>query len=559
MRYLIDFKNDVDQATIDSYASANGCVIVQTFDKFEKTFLVECDQLPPSADFIEHVIEDNTETLKLLGDTYPLSNQIEISNFAVQDPKNWWKSYTFSGVDFDSLEASFLRNGRGGKVYVLDSGIAARHPEFEGRNVELLHSFLGTDFADRVGHGTAMASVIVGNTCGITDATIKVVKIFDPSRKILLSEMLVALNAVITDHVSYANNEKNVSVANLSWSVERNTWLESKIKTLIDVGICVVTSAGNEGVPITDRTPAAMPEVITVGAYNEDLTPCDFSNYTGQSEISYTAGAVNHGQLDIWAPGSNVWAALPGGSYGFVAGTSISAAIQSATMVSVLSTLTTQQLGSPGFLAFVSSTVDRFYNVRSNILILENQYAECVNLISTLRLMDDYIDTQTTIFYYGQGGNNKLLLFANQEFARMLLNPNQWKSITFDKPFPDGVSFVGGEIRGQWALGEGEQYQKHTYNVTIIDKDDVEIQKSFDIIIWHDSSTLNQDLMNNPALQEELQVDLALQCDNGACFGALMDTGGYWGCGCCVNIYGIYYNKTYGVPAGRCFCYTWCP
>jgi hypothetical protein len=109
------------------------------------------------------------------------------------------------------------------------------------------------------------------------------------------------------------------------------------MRQLLDKGAWILAAAGNNGATIEDVTPAAMPEAFTIGAYNVDLQPCDFSNYTGtESSISVTAGSTNHGELDGWAPGENIYTATIDGSYGYCSGTSIATAISSAILASNL-------------------------------------------------------------------------------------------------------------------------------------------------------------------------------------------------------------------------------
>jgi hypothetical protein len=114
----------------------------------------------------------------------------------------------------------------------------------------------------------------------------------------------------------------------MSWGLTKNSYIENKIKVLLDNGVVMIASAGNSGEVIDNVTPAAMLEVFTVGAYSQTFSPCDFSNYTGS--VPTTTSTTNFGELDGWAPGSNLRLAMPGGSYGIGAGTSMAAAIHSA-------------------------------------------------------------------------------------------------------------------------------------------------------------------------------------------------------------------------------------
>ena len=201
---------------------------------------------------------------------------------------------------------------------MLDSGIDLTHSEFTGKDISLVYSLTG-DFNDTNGHGTGLASLMVGNTCGVTSTSIKVVKIFDDNQPTKQSDFLHALDAILTDMNSNINK---FSIINCSWAINKNIYIEDKIKHLINAGALVVASAGNSGKPIEEVTPASMPDVLTIGAYNSDFVPCDFSDYSNPSVVSLTQGQVNTGTLDAWAPGEQIWIANPtskGGGYGFAA------------------------------------------------------------------------------------------------------------------------------------------------------------------------------------------------------------------------------------------------
>lgn len=337
MRYLVDFHHGTTQAEIDNYLSTNGCSVLKEWDKFDKVFLVECDNAPEKTSIIEHVVLEEGHGIKLLDvtpvDSYyfchnnPNAEKISID---VTDEKNWWKNYSYTEPVFEG-NLEICRYGELINVYVLDSGIERSHPEFVDAKIENVYSVIPDNFNDTAGHGTAIASVIVGKTCGITNATLKVVKIFDKNHTTLLSEFLSALDAILADHTP-----NTFGVVNCSWIIEKNEWVESKLRKLVDNGMFIIAAAGNKGVEIEEVTPASMMEAVTVGAYNKDLLPCDFSNYSNSSEISVTGASSNHGELDGWAPGEQIWAACLNGTYGYVAGTSIAAGITSAIAAGLL-------------------------------------------------------------------------------------------------------------------------------------------------------------------------------------------------------------------------------
>lgn len=333
MKFIIDFKNSATQEQIDSYLLNNGCSVIKNWSWFDKIYLVEVANTPASDAIVDHIINDHETHITPLDvitvDQYayshsnPADEKIVANNNSQTD---WWKVYSYIKPNFDGTTTTYSRLGRNVNVYVLDSGVDSSHPEFVDANIVQLYSING-DFTDNKGHGTAIASVISGKNTGITNATIKSVKIFEPNHNTLQSELLSALDAVANDHVP-----NTFSIINASWAINKNQWVEFKLRELISSGIFVVTSAGNNGVAIEDVTPASMADVLTVGAYNKDLVPCDFSNFTGNSMTSLTQGSVNHGALDGWAPGQDIYCAGYNGSYGYVSGTSIAAGITSAVL-----------------------------------------------------------------------------------------------------------------------------------------------------------------------------------------------------------------------------------
>ncbi len=339
--YLIDFKNNTTAEQVTDYLQSAGATILKEYNAFERLYLVESPTYPSDSLIVEHIIHDDAYEIELLNTTiYPNKNvgkivtdgsipMITITN----EDKNWWKLYSVRDPDLDAPEHITNRRGNTTVVYVLDSGIETTHPEFVNADVQNIFSFNG-DFTDRKGHGTAIASVIVGETCGLTNASVKSVKIFDPGMPTKQSDMLAALDAIFID---YQTSNKEYHVVNASWIISKNIYIESKIRQLMSHGIFFVAAAGNNGMSIEDVTPASMPELITVGAYNNELKPCDFSNYTGTSGISFTQGMTNYGGLDGWAPGNDIWAAGLNGTYHNVAGTSIAAAIHSGSLAYNLS------------------------------------------------------------------------------------------------------------------------------------------------------------------------------------------------------------------------------
>jgi len=392
MKFLIDFKNTTSQSDIDTYLSNNNCTILKDWDNFEKIYLVETGTIPSVTSIVDKIVEEvglKVKPLDFIVDSFQYSHlnpNLEQLTLSTSDTQDWWKVYTYVKPDFENASMTITRKGEGINVYMMDSGIQISHPEFAEANVVNLYTVTPDDFNDLNGHGTALSSVVVGKTCGITNATLKVVKIFDPNHDTMQSEFLDALDAIANDH-----NTNTFGVVNCSWVIEKNDWIEHKLSLLIDQGLYVICAAGNQGTEIQNVTPAGMLRAVTVGAYNQNLDPCNFSNFTGTTIISTTNEATNHGSLDGWAPGEQIYAAGMNGTYGYVAGTSIASAISSAVCASNLSDLLkddlTKDYGYENYVVAPDSNTAMFMVFsRMNLLNLSDpKYSNSKNKIATLR------------------------------------------------------------------------------------------------------------------------------------------------------------------------------
>jgi subtilisin family serine protease len=326
MKYIIDFVDNTTAEAIQQWLTANQATIVREFNTFTKTYLIETLVEPVRTEIIEHINIDAELTTQLLA---TLTEAIEPTNLpqgSFDTETDWWKTATIYTAEYDNSTISHAIQGAKTSVYLFDSGIKADHPEFANANITNLYTVDGS-YDDTRGHGTALASLIVGNTCGITSAQIKNVKIFSTTTVTMLSDFTHALDVTLTAILA---NPTRYNIVNMSWAIPKNTYIESKIDALINAGAIVVASAGNSGIPVEQVTPASMARVVTVGAYNQSFTPASFSNYSG--ELSTTPNDTNHGLsgLSGWAPGVDIRVASINGGTITASGTSLSAAIATA-------------------------------------------------------------------------------------------------------------------------------------------------------------------------------------------------------------------------------------
>jgi hypothetical protein len=491
MKYLIDFHHGVTEAQIDAYLDQYGYTFLQEWDNFERVILVESDVEPVKTDLVEYVVrDDHLEIRPQMADSIELNKHfistnvpglpsITINN---QDEKDWWKTYILIQPDFDSSATEISRKGQNVSVYIMDSGLNADSTEFEGVNITNLYTVTPDDFTDQKGHGTAIASIIAGNTCGITKADIKVVKIFRTDRGTYQSEFLSALDAILADCP-----DNTYAVVNCSWSIPRNYYIESKMREMIFKGIWVLAASGNNGTPIDDVTPAAMDEVLTIGSFSPDLVPSTFSDYTGGSHISYTQDSVNHGELDGWAPGEKIWCLDKNNNYGYAAGTSMACAVASAVLAYNLTDyLDSNKQRWPGKQQLQLNSFAQILVKRTGLLDFSDpKYSDSKNRIVTLldKMIYDTVGTadEFVVLSYTDRGVKELV---------GLLNVHTTKEAKWLDPLPksffmqtDGYLYGNPTKEDFFTTSDIEGYKKFNCRLEVTMDDDEVVIKNVTIYV----------------------------------------------------------------------------
>lgn len=325
-QFLIDFINTVTDAQINEYMTTYGATVVSTFDNFEKIYVVstEADTLPLT-DIIEKITYNDELDLiisSLIIEPYkyslhsdPALPQLRIQSF---EDKDWWKNTVITHPRVEDPYYDLTLRGEEGVVYLMDSGINKTHPDLTDTIIQDLYS-VSDNFNDSLNHGTGLASIIAGATAGITNATIKNVKIKEQGYTTKVSDLLKSFDAIISD---IALQDSIPAVVNCSWNIPKNTYIEEKIRILLQSGVHIVCAAGNDNTEVSGITPASMPEVITVAAHNVEFMPAVFTNYSFDSLV------------DGFAPGTHIYVADNAtNDFSYKDGTSASAAITSAALI----------------------------------------------------------------------------------------------------------------------------------------------------------------------------------------------------------------------------------
>lgn len=211
--------------------------------------------------------------------------------------------------------------GSGVVVYVLDTGINPSPTEFGNRleNGYTVEATYSDNYDPPRGHGTAVASIIGGNTYGVArNVTLVNVKVLRGDGTTTLEDKISGIDYVVGRH----NNEpspKRPKVMNLSWNHDISAWLENKVIDAIQRGIVVVVSAGNE-----NRDACILNSPSRLGTPNSPQNPSSVSTITvGATQLVYPYNidqrwtSSNYGPcVDIFAPGLEVDALRAGGTEG---------------------------------------------------------------------------------------------------------------------------------------------------------------------------------------------------------------------------------------------------
>ncbi|WP_435332491.1 S8 family peptidase [Haloarchaeobius sp. TZWWS8] len=220
------------------------------------------------------------------------------------------------GIDRVDAEVAHANGdtGAGADIAILDTGIDSDHPDLQA-NLGSGTSFVkckgkgcNYDWDDDNEHGTHCAGTAGGadNSQGVvgvsTQATLHAVKVLDSRGSGSFSDIAAGIEYV-------ADQGWDVASMSLGASSGSQT-IRDAVQYADQRGVFLVAAAGNSG-PCSDCVgyPAAYPEVVAVSSTNDA---------DGLSSFSSTGPEV-----EIAAPGSDVFSTVPGGSYDTFSGTSM--------------------------------------------------------------------------------------------------------------------------------------------------------------------------------------------------------------------------------------------
>nr|WP_296072383.1 S8 family serine peptidase [uncultured Actinoplanes sp.] len=208
-------------------------------------------------------------------------------------------------------------DGTGVTVGVLDTGIDAGHPDFAGHLAEVRDFTGGNDPHDNVGHGTHVASTIVGSGAASGGRYRGVA----PGAKLLVGKVCATTECDDSDIIAAMQwAAPQARVINLSVGGTDTPGLDPLETAVQDLshryGTLFVIAAGNEGKPKSVSSPATADDALAVAAVDADDVRAYFSSKGPRL-------GDNHIKPEISAPGVDIVAAAPGGGYADMSGTSM--------------------------------------------------------------------------------------------------------------------------------------------------------------------------------------------------------------------------------------------
>ena len=289
--YIVRFADNATEADVNRLVTLkNGRVLPNR--RFSRTFNGAVVELTPRAArdlcllndaSLQWVEEDQALTVA------PITASVQQMNTVAS---NSWGRDRIDQRSGTNNTYSYITDGAGVDIYIVDTGILATHSQFGGRVAAGFSSIadaIGT--SDCNGHGTHVAGTAAGSTLGVAPAANLIpVRVLDCNGAGTVSGVIAGIEWAIGHHAT------TPAVMNLSLGAGKSDSLNAAIDRASLDGITVVAAAGNSNVDACTVSPASnVSSALTVGATTTTDARASYSNF----------GSC----LDLFAPGSGITSA----------------------------------------------------------------------------------------------------------------------------------------------------------------------------------------------------------------------------------------------------------
>jgi len=297
-RKIVVFKEGVDEATKENLINRVGGEKIKDL----KIIRGKAVLLTPQA---EKNLAKRAEVLRIDPDVevYALEN-VKIKGIKSQPAQ----TLTWN-IDRVDAEISWgISTGDPVKVGVIDTGIDLKHPDLQTNikgGYNAIYPWKSPN--DDNGHGTHVAGIIaaLNNSIGVVGVGPKIdlyaIKVLNASGSGYLSDVIEGLDWAVSN---------GMQVVNMSLGTSQDVQsFHDAISNAYNAGIAIVAAAGNSGGAVS--YPAAYPEVIAVSATDEANQIASWSS--------------RGPEVDLAAPGVNIYSTYKGSTYKTLSGTSMAA------------------------------------------------------------------------------------------------------------------------------------------------------------------------------------------------------------------------------------------
>jgi subtilisin family serine protease len=289
--YIVRFADNASEADVNRLVTLkNGRVLPNR--RFSRTFNGAVVELTPRAArdlcllndaSLQWVEEDQALTVA------PITASVQQMNTVAS---NSWGRDRIDQRSGTNNTYSYITDGAGVDIYIVDTGILATHSQFGGRvatGFSTIADAIGT--SDCNGHGTHVAGTAAGSTLGVAPAANLIpVRVLDCNGGGTVSGVIAGIEWAIGHHTT------TPAVMNLSLGAGKSDSLNAAIDRAFLDGITVVAAAGNSNVDACTVSPASnVNSALTVGATTTTDARASYSNF----------GFC----LDVFAPGSGITSA----------------------------------------------------------------------------------------------------------------------------------------------------------------------------------------------------------------------------------------------------------
>ncbi|POR34321.1 Cuticle-degrading protease [Tolypocladium paradoxum] len=288
-KYIVKFKEGSAVSILNDALGSLGGNADHVYDGVFKGFAGHLDKTMLKVEYIEQ------------------DAMVSLSGFVSQPGATWGLGRVShhepgaASYDYDSSA------GAGTCAYVIDTGVEASHPEFEGRAAQI-KSFIAGQSSDGNGHGTHVGGTIGSKTYGVAKKTkIYGVKVLDNQGSGSNSGVIAGMDFVAKD--AKTRGCPKGAVANMSLGGGYSASMNQAAAALVRSGVFLGVAAGNSNTDAGSSSPASEPSVCTVGASDRNDNRSSFSNY----------GSV----VDIFGPGTSIQSTWLNGGINTISGTSM--------------------------------------------------------------------------------------------------------------------------------------------------------------------------------------------------------------------------------------------